>query len=121
MKTITEKAITKFNRIVDHIEARCMAMDGPVSATLQEANESELSDLWKCIQEIRDRVPDEWVDVSERLPGYNIGVLVFIPGEDNHVTSGMWDISKKWVLLDEYRVPDQEVTHWMPLVEPPKI
>lgn len=46
---------------------------------------------------------------------YNVGVLVFIPGEDNHITSGMWDIDNKWVLLDEYRVPDCEVTHWMPL------
>lgn len=48
-------------------------------------------------------------------PEYNVGVLVFIPGEDNHITSGMWDIENKWVLLDEYRVPECEVTHWMEL------
>lgn len=55
-----------------------------------------------------------WTPATTK-PEYNVGVLVFIPGEDNHITSGMWDISKKWVLLDEYRTPECEVTHWMPL------
>lgn len=52
---------------------------------------------------------------ADTKPEHNVGVLVFIPGEDNHITSGMWDISNKWVLLDEYRTPEEEVTHWMPL------
>lgn len=55
-----------------------------------------------------------WVKADQK-PEYNVGVLVFIPGEDNHITSGMWDISNEWVLLDEYRTPDEEVTHWMAL------
>jgi hypothetical protein len=56
---------------------------------------------------------------AEIKPPHNVGVLVFIPDEDNHITSGMWDISNKWVLLDEYRTPECEVTHWMPLPNPP--
>lgn len=55
-----------------------------------------------------------WVKAAQK-PEHNVGVLVFIPGEDNHITSGMWDISNEWVLLDEYRTPEEEVTHWMPL------
>lgn len=55
-----------------------------------------------------------WVKADQK-PEHNVGVLVFIPGEDNHITSGMWDISNEWVLLDEYRTPEEEVTHWMPL------
>jgi hypothetical protein len=55
-----------------------------------------------------------WVKADTK-PEHNVGVLVFIPGEDNHITSGMWDISNEWVLLDEYRTPEEEVTHWMPL------
>lgn len=55
-----------------------------------------------------------WVK-GDIKPEHNVGVLVFIPGEDNHITSGMWDISNEWVLLDEYRTPEEEVTHWMPL------
>jgi hypothetical protein len=55
-----------------------------------------------------------WVK-ADMKPEFNVGVLLLIPGEDNHITSGMWDIDNKWVLLDEYRIPDCEVTHWMPL------
>lgn len=63
-----------------------------------------------------DRVKEAavWVKADTK-PEHNVGVLVFIPGEDNHITSGVWDISNKWVLLDEYRTPEEEVTHWMPL------
>ncbi len=53
-----------------------------------------------------------WVKADQK-PEHNVGVLVFIPGEDNHITSGMWDISNEWVLLDEYRTPEEKVTHWM--------
>jgi len=62
-----------------------------------------------------------WNDVEKGMPEFNKGVLVFIPEEDNHITSGMWDISENWVLLDEYRTPESEVTHWAYLPEPPKI
>lgn len=61
-----------------------------------------------------------WVSVDDKMPEHNLGVLVFIPSEDDHITSGMWDIDNKWVLLDEYRtvgegegMEDCRVTHWM--------
>lgn len=62
---------------------------------------------------------DGWVSAADQKPEHNIGVLVYIPDEDDHITSGMWDIDDKWVLLDEYRVPECEVTHWRPLPTPP--
>lgn len=61
-----------------------------------------------------------WIKSSEELPPENVSVLVFIPEEDNHCTTGMWDVSKKWVLLDEYRVPKSEVTYWAEMVELPE-
>jgi hypothetical protein len=61
-----------------------------------------------------------WISVESQMPEHNVGVLVFIPEEDYHITSGMWDISNKWVLLDEYRKPECKVTHWMPLVDIPE-
>lgn len=61
-----------------------------------------------------------WIKSSEQLPPENVSVLVFIPEEDNHCTTGMWDVSKKWVLLDEYRVPKSEVTYWAEMVELPE-
>lgn len=75
--------------------------------------ESEMNDLINVVHKFH---PAEaaWVKADTK-PEHNVGVLVFIPGEDNHITSGMWDISNKWVLLDEYRTPEEEVTHWMPL------
>jgi hypothetical protein len=58
------------------------------------------------------KTKEDWISSKERLPDFNRSVLVFIPEEDNHITVGMWDVSQKWVLLDEYRVPRSEVTHW---------
>lgn len=61
----------------------------------------------------------QWVSADIKPPA-NLGVLVFIPDEDNHMTTGEWDISGEWVLLDEDRRPTCEVTHWQLLPEPPK-
>lgn len=66
------------------------------------------------------RQKDDWISVNDEMPKKNIGVLVFIPEEDNHITSGMWDVSEKWVLLDDYRVPECEVTHWRRMPEQPQ-
>jgi hypothetical protein len=60
-----------------------------------------------------------WTNAEKEKPEHNVSVLVFIPEEDEHITTGMWDISNKWVLLDEYRVPTAQVTYWRPMVEKP--
>lgn len=62
----------------------------------------------------------QWIKSSKRKPEYNVSVMVFIPEEDEHITAGMWDISNKWVLLDEYRVPLSDVTYWSEMIEKPK-
>ncbi len=62
----------------------------------------------------------QWISVEDRMPEPLTGVIVFIPEEDFHITSGMWDISQKWVLLDEYRTPECKVTYWMPEPDIPK-
>lgn len=52
MKDIT-KAIDQFNAVIDAIESRCMAADGPVTPTLQEMREDELASIWKLLQQIK--------------------------------------------------------------------
>jgi hypothetical protein len=42
----------EFNAIIDAIETRAMEADGPVTPTLQEATEDELSRLWELVNEI---------------------------------------------------------------------
>jgi hypothetical protein len=46
----------RFNDIVERVENRCMAVDGPVTPTLQEMQESELRELWRIIQAIRKKL-----------------------------------------------------------------
>lgn len=72
-------------------------------------------------ESVSKEIPDfnGWISSKEQLPEYNVSVLVFIPEEDDHITTGMWDISNKWVLLDEYRVPKSQVTYWRKMVAAP--
>ena len=63
----------------------------------------------------------EWISVGERLPEPYVPVLIHMPGEkpfqpvrEGFITgTGVWHSA----LFD--RRPD-EVTHWMPLPDPPK-
>lgn len=78
---------------------------------------------------------DGWYCAETSKPEKNVGVLVLIPAEGNHITSGMWDIDNKWVLLDDYRVVPSEkpemdgdkeispsiVVYWRPLPALPTI
>jgi len=61
-----------------------------------------------------------WIPVSERLPDRYTRVLAFVdcqPHEHPHAIGfigslGVWS-------LDELHEPLAEITHWMPLPEPP--
>jgi hypothetical protein len=78
-----------------------------------------LEKVFPASSQIEDLTKTKWIKSSDRMPEYNVSVMVFIPEEDNHITSGMWDISNKWVLLDEYRVPLSEVTYWAEMLPEP--
>jgi hypothetical protein len=61
-----------------------------------------------------------WIPVGERLPDRYVRVLAFVkcePREHPHAIGfigslGLWS-------LDELHEPSAEITHWMPLPEPP--
>ena len=63
----------------------------------------------------------EWISVKDRLPKPVVSVLVYMPGERPLPTvhEGFLAIEGVWYANHFDRDPD-EVTHWMPLPEPPK-
>lgn len=74
----------------------------------------------KTAEWLAEKVP-RWIPVSERLPDVFKHVLVNIPGmsplptvqEAFREKNGMWYSSG-------FRYGADEITHWMPLPEPPK-
>ncbi len=68
-------------------------------------------------------VPGKWIPVTERLPEPFMGVLALIPSESPLPTVHESYIAdhEAWVcLLTAERYRPGEVTHWMPMPEPPK-
>ena len=66
-----------------------------------------------------NNVGHKWIPVTERLPEKNTSVLVYY----KHGRNIFWyDGKDGFCDIDEYgmNVPDNTVTHWMPLPEPPK-
>ena len=63
----------------------------------------------------------EWISVKDRLPITNVGVLVYTPRLKN-IFEVFYKLDGKWEIFS-YRggeILNDEVTHWMPLPEPPK-
>jgi len=81
--------------------------------------EKEANEALKNFQTTVAKIP-HWVPVTERLPDVFKHVLVNIPGMAPHPTvqeafrekNGMW-------YSNGFRYGADEITHWMPLPEPP--
>ena len=72
----------------------------------------------------REQEQSKWISVKERLPEYEQRVLV-CDVRDNYV--GIWSLEKDtddgtdyWEDDAGWCQPFSEITHWMPLPEPPK-
>ena len=79
-----------------------------------------IQDLRRENAELRARV-QEWISVKDRLPITNVGVLVYTPRLKN-IFEVFYKLDGKWEIFS-YRggeILNDEVTHWMPLPEPPK-
>ena len=59
----------------------------------------------------------KWIPLKERLPSNGDFVLV-ADSRENYVNCFMFD--RGWWYSEGYRISMEEVTHWMPLPEPPK-
>ncbi len=59
---------------------------------------------------------NEWINCSERMPQVMEDVLV-TDGED---VKAMWWNGNRWdSWIDKYAIDGDDITHWMPLPEPP--
>ena len=63
-------------------------------------------------------VPSRWISVKERLPENNTRVIGFMAWK---AMTAVERQNNKWYSIDHLEsLPDEAVTHWMPLPEPPK-
>ena len=64
-------------------------------------------------------IGDGWISVSERLPDFEVDVLVFCNGV------AQWGVRSNncrgWALATGWADYDDVVTHWMPMPEPPEV
>jgi len=44
------KLLCQISRIIEHVDNRCMAGDGPITPTLQEMKQSEISKIYKLAE-----------------------------------------------------------------------
>ena len=63
------------------------------------------------------RLVDGWYDAKITDPDHYVGVMGFIPDEDDHVTAVMLEADGVWVKLDNYDILPEKtsVTYWRPV------
>ena len=84
----------------------------------------------KCVLELLDAADTiealgaaqpKWISVEDRLPGYNAGMRFIVSRDDGTVCEGRFEVSNgRWYKLTTDGLWEIEVTHWMPLPQPPK-
>ena len=83
---------------------------------------SDLAFLSAAISALREQEERRWVPVEERLPQNYISVLVYIPTAEPlpMVHEAYIGDDGEWHSSVVYGVENEDVTHWMPMPEPPK-
>lgn len=62
----------------------------------------------------------EWISVNDRLPDKYVNVLVYTECKDIFTAAAVETGAESIKWEDDYGYLDDDVTHWMPLPEPPK-
>ena len=70
----------------------------------------------------------EWISVEDRMPPKETYVLVYCNSGENSCIAFAMNFGRYFVMTDdvgykntEWKTPiDSEITHWMPMPEPPK-
>ena len=66
------------------------------------------------------RKRSEWISVAERLPEEGVTVLVYSVGSYEFFTAEYCPSTFNCWISSFYRFNSEDITHWMPLPEPPK-
>lgn len=78
----------------------------------------------KCSEVITksDARESKWISVEDRLPEENQRVILYIPRvmEGGNVRTGWLEPIKMWFTDGRDRLFYKQVTHWMPMPEPPE-
>lgn len=83
-------AAQEFNDIIDRVESRCMATDGPVTPTLNEMREHELADLWRAVQVIRTALAEQ----GEAPQPIGSDTCLLDGGAEQHILDGIEDCER---------------------------
>ena len=93
---------------------------------------AEISDVHQLCRAAADLLEQDargWISVEDRLPSVDEKVIVFAIGKyDGFIGDTVYAMSmildrpsgKRWAVPWQYFDVDYEITHWMPLPEPPK-
>lgn len=72
------------------------------------------------IQQLEAAQP-KWISVEDRLPGHGTGMFFMVCRDNGAVHEARFEISNgRWYELTTEGLWEIDVTHWMPLPEPPK-
>lgn len=108
LRALAEKQFFKFES-APYLEAA-----DAIENLLAQRNEN-YADSWKMAYEL-ERDEHRWIPINERLPEVNVWVQTY------RTTEQIWPAfltsQNEWI--DEAFRPLTNITHWMPLPEPPE-
>ena len=88
-----------------------------------DAQKSLMGRVLYIIDQMPTITTPQWIRAEERLPEGNKEVLIYLPEYDSGEMGALFEIPslnlKEWA-QDEDAFMLDEVSHWMPLPEPPK-
>lgn len=96
-------------------DAREMTLAIPKAISALRAQEKyHIGDVTEMIE--------NWISVEDRLPNEGANVLVYIPFRGSHLHYVSYMESGLWYVPTMYgRSSLNDITHWMPLPQPPEV
>lgn len=87
-----------------------------------QASKENVEAVKLSLEALREKEERGWISVEDRPPEENQRVILYIPrvAEGGTVRIGWLEETKLWYTAGRDRLLYKQVTHWMPLPEPPQ-